>query len=59
MVGAFPGFVWGWFQVPDYSRITGIEQLIAIYKLPILGLLLTGVRCLILKNIVRENVLIN
>lgn len=23
MAGAFPGFVWGWFQVPDYTGIAG------------------------------------
>jgi len=58
MVGAFPGFVWGWFQVPDYSGITGIEQIITIYKLPLFGLLATSVLFLVLKKYLRENVLI-
>lgn len=58
MVAAFPGFIWGWFQVPDYSRIIGVEQLITIYKLPILGLLVTSVLYLILKRFLQEKVLI-
>jgi len=58
MVGAFPGFVWGWFQVPDYSGFTGIEQIITIYKLPLFGLLATSVLFLVLKKYLRENVLI-
>lgn len=58
MVGAFPGFVWGWFQVPDYPGITGIEQLIAIYKIPVLGLFITSALFLILKRFVKEKVLI-
>ncbi len=58
MIGAFPGFVWGWFQVPDYPGITNIEQLIAIYKLPISGLFITSVLFLILKIFLQEKVLI-
>jgi hypothetical protein len=42
MVGAFPGFIWGWFQVPDYHGIIGIEQLITIYMMPLIGLLATS-----------------
>ena len=58
MVGAFPGFIWGWFQVPDYNGITSIEQLITIYKLPLFGLLITSVLYLILKQFLNQNTLI-
>ncbi len=58
MVGAFPGFVWGWFQVPDYDGITTLEQLITIYKSPMLGLLVTGILFLILKKFIKEKSLI-
>jgi len=58
MVGGFPGFVWGWFQVPDYPGLTGIEQLIEIYKLPMLGLFFTGVLFFALKTFLEEKVLI-
>jgi len=57
MVGAFPGFVWGWFQVPAYGGSIGIEQLIAIYKMPLLGLILTSVFFFVLKRFLREKVL--
>lgn len=58
MVGAFPGFIWGWFQVPDYPGITGVEQLIILYKLPMLGILVSGILFLILKRFFQENILI-
>lgn len=58
-VGGFPGFVWGWFQVQDYNGIASIEQLITIYKLPLLGLLFTLLLFVILKKYIRENLLIS
>lgn len=58
MAGAFPGFVWGWFQVSDFVDITGIERLIAVYKLPVIGCLVTGLLFLIIKKFVEEKILI-
>ena len=58
LVAGFAGFIWGWFHVPDYSGITGIEQLIIIYKFPMLGLLVTSVLFLILKRFFQEKILI-
>ncbi len=58
MVGAFPGFIWGWFQVPDYNGITGIEQLSTIYMLPLIGLFVTSVLFLVSKRFFKEKVLI-
>jgi len=58
MVGAFPGFVWGWFHVPDYNGISSIEQLLTIYKPPILGLIITSLLFLVLKRKIQEKVLI-
>jgi len=59
MVGAFPGFVWGWFQVPDFPGITGVEQIIGIYMQPILGLSITSVLFLILWIFIPEGTLIS
>jgi hypothetical protein len=56
MVGAFPGFIWGWFQVPDYHGIIGIEQLITIYMMPIIGLLVTSALFFILKRFFQEKI---
>jgi len=58
MVGAFPGFVWGWFQVPNYLGLTNIEQLITIYKMPLIGLLISSALFLILKRFLKEKTLI-
>lgn len=59
MVGAFPGFIWGWFQVPDYPGINSIEQLITIFKLPLIGMITTGILFLVLNRFFKEKVLIS
>jgi hypothetical protein len=56
-VGAFPGFVWGWFHVPDYNGITGLTQLLAIYKLPFLGMLVTSLVYFVLKSFLKNKTL--
>ena len=58
MVGAFPGFVWGWFQVPAYHGIIGLEELIAVFTPPFLGLLVTSILFMILKSFFKERILI-
>ena len=58
MAGGFPGFVWGWFQVPDYPKITGLDQLIGIYTPPLLGLLISSVIFLTLNKLFQQKVLI-
>jgi hypothetical protein len=37
LVGGFPGYVWGWFQVPDYTASFGWEQFLIAYGYPLLG----------------------
>lgn len=59
MVGAFPGFVWGWFQVPDYPGIESVEQLITIFKLPFIGMVFSSVLFLILNRFLKENILVS
>ncbi len=34
-IGAFPGFIWGWFQVPDYEAAEGLSNLVGTYLLPL------------------------
>ncbi|MCF6319930.1 MAG: hypothetical protein L3J83_11780 [Proteobacteria bacterium] len=58
MVGAFPGFIWGWFQVPDYAAITSATQLLSIYKMPVLGILVSGFLFFTLKRLLQEKTLI-
>ncbi|RME79272.1 MAG: hypothetical protein D6785_11355 [Planctomycetota bacterium] len=41
LVGGFPGFIWGWYQVPDYHNGAGWSHLGTVYFWPILGMLFT------------------
>jgi hypothetical protein len=55
MVGGFAGYVWGWFQVPDYSGAAGWSHLGAAYGWPFAGLavsllLFLGIRILLPKS---------
>lgn len=34
LTGAFPGFVWGWFQVPDYTGQVSISEIMFAYAWP-------------------------
>lgn len=35
IIGGFPGYIWGWFQVPDYSGTNGFLHLDMIYGYPL------------------------
>lgn len=37
MVGGFAGFIWGWFQVPDYANGDGWTHLASAFGWPLLG----------------------
>ncbi len=41
LVGGFAGFIWGWFQVPDYANAEGWDHLGTAYGWPLLGTLAT------------------
>lgn len=41
IVGGFPGFIWGWFHVPNYVSFEGWDKVINAYGLPLLGLVAT------------------
>ena len=58
MVGAFPGFVWGWFQVPDFTGVIGFEQLVTSYYLPFVGMLVTSLVYLILQRVLQERIVV-
>ena len=58
MVGAFPGFIWGWFQVPDYHEITDIEQLLIIYLMPLKGASISSIFYFVLSQYFSEKKLI-
>jgi hypothetical protein len=52
MIGGFPGFVWGWFQVPDHSALKGMQLIAAMYSFPLLSAAASLMLFLLLKKIV-------
>jgi len=58
LVGGLPGFIYGWFQVPDYYQFPTISQLIDIYKTPMLWAGVTTILYVILKKFINEKQLI-
>lgn len=55
LVGAFPGYIWGWFQVPDYSATFELQNYYSIYAYPLLGGVVTLCLYLVLKNRYQNN----
>ncbi len=41
IVGGLPGFIWGWFHVPDHKSWDGLAAIWNIYKFPLFGLLIS------------------
>lgn len=41
IVGAFPGYIWGWFQVPDFQPGKGWKYLDIVYGYPVMGAIAT------------------
>ncbi|HZX58273.1 MAG TPA: hypothetical protein VFE54_06095 [Mucilaginibacter sp.] len=41
IIGGLPGFIWGWFHVPDALAITGFSAFISVYKMPMIGFAIT------------------
>lgn len=40
-VGALPGFIWGWFHVPDQTSIHSFAEITDVYKMPLIGFVAT------------------
>lgn len=51
MYGAFPGFVWGWFQVRDYSFIEGLANIGLIFYYPFFGGIVSMILYLVVKKL--------
>ena len=55
-IGGLPGFIWGWFHVPDYNGVITLNHIIDAYKMPFAGLAVTFTLFTILKEYVdRKN----
>jgi len=55
LVGAFPGYIWGWYQVPDYTASFALHNYYTVYEYPLLGGLVTLFLYLILKSRFKNN----
>jgi len=41
IIGGLPGFIWGWFHIPDQIKLTTFAEFFSVYKLPMLGLMVS------------------
>ncbi|MBS1532809.1 MAG: hypothetical protein JSU01_21075 [Bacteroidetes bacterium] len=41
ITGGLPGFIWGWFHVPDQNKLSTAAAFAGVYTIPLLGLLTT------------------
>lgn len=50
LIGGFPGYIWGWFQVADYYPAEGMAHLPETYAWPFIGMLISMAGYLLLKS---------
>jgi hypothetical protein len=55
LVGVFPGYVWGWFQSPDFSDAGTLEKLFTVYSAPVAGGVVTLMTYLVLRKLLGKN----
>jgi len=55
LVGAFPGYIWGWFQVPDYDGTFALRHYDIVYAYPVLGGAITLSLYVLIKNRFKGN----
>jgi hypothetical protein len=54
IVGGLPGFIWGWFHVPDETYIASAISFFSVYKMPIAGCAVTLAIYTILRNMIKS-----
>ena len=53
-IGGLPGFIWGWFHVPDSLAPLSVSQFFKTYELPLLGCLVTLIIYLVWQKVMAE-----
>lgn len=53
ITGGLPGFIWGWFHVPDETTITTVNTFLSVYKMPMIGFSATLLLYVILSSVLR------
>lgn len=41
IIGGLPGFIWGWFHVPDQANLSSLSSFFNVYEMPFLGFIIT------------------
>lgn len=54
ITGGLPGFIWGWFHVPDEKNSASVHTFISVYLWPLMGLFSTLILYMILKSLIRQ-----
>jgi hypothetical protein len=54
IIGGLPGFIWGWFHVPDVDGIRNLSEIWSIYQLPLFGLSISVCLYLMVKSMLAE-----
>ena len=52
LVGGLPGFIWGWFHVPDQATISTINTFFGVYQMPMLGFTVSLLLYLLLSSLI-------
>jgi hypothetical protein len=55
ITGGLPGFIWGWFHVPDEKKSSSIHTLLNVYTWPLMGLLCSLLLYMALKSLLRQD----
>jgi NAD-dependent dihydropyrimidine dehydrogenase PreA subunit len=55
ITGGLPGFIWGWFHVPDEKNSASVHTLMSVYFWPLLGLFCTLLLYMALKSLCRQD----
>jgi hypothetical protein len=50
LVGVFPGYIWGWFQLPDFTGASAWENLLIVYGYPLTGGIISVLLYMVLKK---------
>lgn len=51
IIGGLPGFIWGWFHVPDEAGLNSWRSFFSVYQLPFLGFIITMAIYVLLINV--------
>lgn len=54
ITGGLPGFIWGWFHVPDENSISSLQTFLAVYKMPMTGFAISLLLYVLLQNNIPE-----